>query len=595
MAALLAGPLSSIYSHKRVSVAAGALIAFGLFMSHMITAAWQLFFTYSLCVGFGSGLIYSSSFLLVNLYFDQKRGLALGVFNASATLGRILFPTAEHWMLETFTDSGTVLLMSSVALHLIPAAMLFDPVERHLPTNNRNESNVPAAPIADFAPTDAEEITGLMRSSESCEPEIDIASPSPVDRHQHCPNRGLASLMVGPMSVSTSSHIHHAAKKDQRNLREVDLDLFKNMRRASESHVHLISSRSPRLAVRCPDSTRDICGSSVAFLQYRGYSRLSMRLRGSSSAYHDDDENPSPGMKADDDANLAKRIFAQLDFGLLRNPMLLILLFSDCLYWLTYFNFVLMLPMSAREKGLSRRQTATLLSLPPMSDIVVRLVVPVMVDRGWVDERVVYLVGLATVLVAVLLFPLVSGVATYACCLLFGVGCGSAVTHFGLVLVHYFGVHNLPSTKGFTMFSNGFCYITVGPLLGLLRTNTGNFRASYFTLAACMSVSLLLWALEPWAKQFTTPTPTHQGDRTNIAEIHEGHQEVVKCNSGEGEGEEDDDEEFEEIDGEIDPESQCAQNRNRKQQQQHNIRVEDSLPAEVTTAHRDPTTGHRKQ
>jgi hypothetical protein len=194
----------------------------------------------------------------------------LGVFNGSAALGRLVFPSLENWLLETFTKRGTVLIISAISMHMIPCAMLFRP----------------------YRPNDKLQENGVAL--------LDLTSK---------------------VQISTN-----------------------DMGRKSEAEIAEQSSENRFLA----------------------------------------------------------RIFSHLDFNLLKNPMFLILLASDCLYWLIFFNFVLIMPVTLQEKGFSRQEAAFLLSIPPIPDLITRLCVPIVVDKGWLGCRAAYLGGLSCVLASVL-------------------------------------------------------------------------------------------------------------------------------------------------------------------------------------------------
>ena len=92
----LMGPFAAIlmerYGLRRIVCSALVLIASGLLLSTRMTALWQLFVLWGLVLGLGSGftaLVLGAT--VANRWFDQRRGLVLGILTASSATGQLVF------------------------------------------------------------------------------------------------------------------------------------------------------------------------------------------------------------------------------------------------------------------------------------------------------------------------------------------------------------------------------------------------------------------------------------------------------------------------------------------------------------------------
>ncbi len=77
---------------RRVIVLALALVGVGSGLTLIMTAPWQLWVLWGLCVGIGTGsvaLVFGA--IVANRWFLHRRGLVMGVFAAASSAGQLLF------------------------------------------------------------------------------------------------------------------------------------------------------------------------------------------------------------------------------------------------------------------------------------------------------------------------------------------------------------------------------------------------------------------------------------------------------------------------------------------------------------------------
>jgi MFS family permease len=92
----LLGPFAAIlierFGLRRVVCCALLLVALGLLLATRMGALWQLIALWGVALGAGSGLIaLVLGATIANRWFEQRRGLALGLLTASSATGQLLF------------------------------------------------------------------------------------------------------------------------------------------------------------------------------------------------------------------------------------------------------------------------------------------------------------------------------------------------------------------------------------------------------------------------------------------------------------------------------------------------------------------------
>jgi sugar phosphate permease len=102
----LLGPFAAIlmerYGLRRIVCIALLLIASGLLLATQMHALWQLFVLWGLLLGVGSGLTaLVLGATVANRWFDQRRGLVLGILTASSATGQLIFLPLAATLIQT--------------------------------------------------------------------------------------------------------------------------------------------------------------------------------------------------------------------------------------------------------------------------------------------------------------------------------------------------------------------------------------------------------------------------------------------------------------------------------------------------------------
>jgi hypothetical protein len=73
----------------------------------------------------------SSFSLALNTYFKEKRNKAAGIGMTITGLGPIFLPQLASLLLEFYGPQGCVMIIGSITLHIVSAALLLQPVKWH--------------------------------------------------------------------------------------------------------------------------------------------------------------------------------------------------------------------------------------------------------------------------------------------------------------------------------------------------------------------------------------------------------------------------------------------------------------------------------
>ncbi|XP_076616546.1 monocarboxylate transporter 9-like [Chaetodon auriga] len=131
-AGLLVGPICSAcvvnFGARPVGVFSGVMIAGGFMLSAFAPNVAFLIFSYGIVVGVGAGLLYTATITITCLYFDKKRGLALGMLTTGTSVGGFVYGTLQIKLIELFGLDGCLLIIGALALNVVPCAGLMRPL-----------------------------------------------------------------------------------------------------------------------------------------------------------------------------------------------------------------------------------------------------------------------------------------------------------------------------------------------------------------------------------------------------------------------------------------------------------------------------------
>ncbi|KAJ8307977.1 hypothetical protein KUTeg_012851 [Tegillarca granosa] len=122
------------------------MAACGFVASSMSSGIWTFLPTFGVIGGIGIGMVYLPSVLMVNSYFNQKRGIAQGIVTSGSGVGILVLAPLMEVLLENYGWRGAVLISAGLVLQLCVCSLLMRPLYIH--TKSSVTRNVDKLPVA---------------------------------------------------------------------------------------------------------------------------------------------------------------------------------------------------------------------------------------------------------------------------------------------------------------------------------------------------------------------------------------------------------------------------------------------------------------
>ncbi len=128
----LAGPFAAgliqTMGLKRTVLCSMALLALGAGLSSFATHIWQLYLTWGVLVGLGTGGVSTGmATALANRWFVERRGMVIGLLTASNATGQLIFLPALAWLATNVGWHTVPWAVALVIALLIPLVLLILP------------------------------------------------------------------------------------------------------------------------------------------------------------------------------------------------------------------------------------------------------------------------------------------------------------------------------------------------------------------------------------------------------------------------------------------------------------------------------------
>ena len=130
----LMGPFAAAamqrFGMRRTVIAALTVLAVAVALSNRMHAAWQMVLIWGVLVGSATGATSTTlGAAVVNRWFAQHRGLAMGVLTASSATGQLAFLPLMAWVAEHRGWQTLVVLVALAAVIVLPLVALLLPEE----------------------------------------------------------------------------------------------------------------------------------------------------------------------------------------------------------------------------------------------------------------------------------------------------------------------------------------------------------------------------------------------------------------------------------------------------------------------------------
>lgn len=192
-----------------------------------------------------------------------------------------------------------------------------------------------------------------------------------------------------------------------------------------------------------------------------------------------------------------------LDLSLLKDPVYLVILISNCTNAIGYTNFIILLPTFATNIGFDKNLAAYLLSIVSVFDLVGRIGGSALSDWTTFIPKTWYFVGgLALSGLSLAVLPLASSYSMVSVwCGLFGLASGTYVGITAVIMADMLGTERLTSSYGISLFVNGILQLIGPPICGIWYERTKSYSSLFSTLGLTLFAGACLWGFMPFIKR----------------------------------------------------------------------------------------------
>ncbi|KAJ8321166.1 hypothetical protein KUTeg_001291 [Tegillarca granosa] len=143
---MMSGPLTSTLSNRfsaRSVVITGSLLSAISILSSGFTPNLEfVFFSYGVLAGFGRSCMSVPAMVLVGLYFNKRRGLAVGLSTSGIGLGAFIIPPLVDMFFLIYGFTGAFILMAGVVLQVTICGALYRPLHVQLRLMNYDRKKI---------------------------------------------------------------------------------------------------------------------------------------------------------------------------------------------------------------------------------------------------------------------------------------------------------------------------------------------------------------------------------------------------------------------------------------------------------------------
>lgn len=233
-------------------------------------------------------------------------------------------------------------------------------------------------------------------------------------------------------------------------------------------------------------------GSTLSFQPAEFTSHLSLKSIASSI---------NPIKACSKDQNKDKNKF--IDLTLLKDPVYLVILISNCTNAIGYTNFIILLPTFAKTLGFDKNLGAYLLSIVSIFDLIGRIGGSAISDMISFIPKTWYFVG-GLAMSGFSLFIL-SFTQTYSMvgfwCGMFGLASGTYVGITAVIMADMLGTERLTSSYGISLFVNGILQLVGPPICGKWYERNKSYSSLFSTLGITLLAGAAIWGFMPFIKR----------------------------------------------------------------------------------------------
>lgn len=423
---------------------------------------------------------------MLGVYFEKHRGIANSISVVGVSIGGLAFAPLVTAMFEVYAYTGTFLMVSGILFHLLICGALLRPTEfytkariKKIKAKNRytiETDHEHEKPLLIINETSEVTTTDSTLSVENFASEQERPSK---DKNFKATNTPLYRIVTSNFLRMTASQELPVKRNDflEESLLEINrhraLSVGTNWRRQkiesqsiSKSSLieNFVEKFDNSLSARLTSS--DVMSASLLDINAPKQPKFELD-NGRKGDIIDNSRKENGSYCAKLKYDIVEFLSVIFDFKLLKNPVFCHFLVCAGLMCVGVALTITFIPPLAKDLQISESDTAFLISVNNIIDILSRIVFGVISDRGWVRRSTI--LGLTAVAIGV---PshFVGLLQSYNSLMVYGVILGMFqgvyFALYAVVIVDYLKLDNLKSTLGFTVMMQGVFTCAAYPVVG---------------------------------------------------------------------------------------------------------------------------------
>ena len=395
--------------------------------------------------------MYSPSMVVINQYFEKKRGLANGIALSGSGIGSMAIPPLMLYALDTYGLEGTLLIMAGIALNIGVCGMLFRPakfyVRRYYLKMDRQLSVNKA--VLDGTNVASGVVNAGFKTDGTCDATTETFD-NPINQDSPICPRNAESPRKAPSRASERGVETNEEMNGEQHLKPVALvhlsgkgTHFKNKEDAIRPNADNVDKTDKYNVV-----------ISVINIDYHSKSGNASIADSNSKTSRSVNQSHRP-------------THPWFELCLLTNPIFLIYAMSITMGMCIYVDMFIMATPHAEDLGFSSTQATMVVSIMGVADTVGRVGFGVLADFNIVSKHHIFHAALGTSSVILCVIPSLKTYGIYMfVCVLFSVSAAGYLAIILPLLVETFGLERFPTAYGMIFQVIGCGHLVIPAVMG---------------------------------------------------------------------------------------------------------------------------------
>ncbi|KAL4239123.1 hypothetical protein ACF0H5_003825 [Mactra antiquata] len=417
--------------------------------------------------GIASALVHPATVVTISHYFDARRGFANSLATSGSCIGGLIFAPLITSLLSTYGYSGCILIIAAILLNGCVCGALLRPTSFY----SKHHRQKTDSEIEEKQPLNESLVQGNI------DDHMDKSDDKSSDKKK------IIIEMFGPkhelISSTRSLEVHKDISIPTRERASTFVDY--RYTDSSDGKFHFYSKESFDIPLSLTPTTK------MRESLYKNGFKNNI-LKPSMKPENEKEQNISDWIRA---------IGIMFDYRLFYNPVFVSLLLSASFICPPSIVATRYIAPYAKDVGVSNEGVASLVLVNSFVDLVARVLLGYVSDRGWLRRST--LVGITTMTVSICCFTLrfiTSFGVLMGYAVVLGMASGLYFAIYPVIITDYTTLNKLDSCLGYIGIVHG-CFMACSVyLVGYLRDISGSYILSYYFLGsqafigACIMFSL---------------------------------------------------------------------------------------------------------